>query len=49
MDWPRLLGAGVVAGGMNASAGGGSFVTLATLIASGVPSVTANATSTIAL
>ena len=47
--WPLLLGAGTLAGGMNALAGGGSFVTLATLIASGVPSVNANASSTIAL
>ncbi len=48
-NWPLLLGAGILAGGMNALAGGGSFVTLATLIASGVPSVNANASSTIAL
>lgn len=47
--WPLLLGAGALAGGMNALAGGGSFVTLAALIASGVPSVNANASSTIAL
>ena len=44
-----LLGAGALAGGMNALAGGGSFVTLAALIASGLPSVNANASSTIAL
>ena len=41
--------AGILAGAMNALAGGGSFVTLPTLIAAGVPSVQANATSTIAL
>ena len=44
-----LTGAGFLAGGMNALAGGGSFVTLAALIAAGVPSVAANASSTIAL
>ena len=47
--WLPLLGAGVLAGGMNALAGGGSFVTLAVLIASGLPSVNANASSTVAL
>jgi hypothetical protein len=44
-----LLGAGLVAGGMNALAGGGSFVSLPALIATGVPSVAANASSTVAL
>lgn len=34
---------------MNALAGGGSFVTLPTLIAAGLPSVSANASSTVAL
>lgn len=47
-DW-MLLGVGLLAGGMNALAGGGSFVTLPALIAAGVPSVAANATSTLAL
>jgi uncharacterized membrane protein YfcA len=42
-------GAGIVAGMMNALAGGGSFVTIPALIAVGVPSVTANTTSTVAL
>jgi uncharacterized protein len=48
---PLLLiaGAGVMAGMMNALAGGGSFVSLPALIAVGVPSVTANTTSTVAL
>ena len=46
---PILLGAGLLAGGMNALAGGGSFVTLTALVASGLPSVTANASSTVAL
>ena len=44
-----LFGAGMLAGGMNALAGGGSFVTLPALIAAGVPSVEANASSTVAL
>ncbi|HXP25866.1 MAG TPA: sulfite exporter TauE/SafE family protein [Steroidobacteraceae bacterium] len=42
-------GAGLIAGMMNALAGGGSFVTLPALIAVGVPSVIANTTSTVAL
>jgi uncharacterized membrane protein YfcA len=41
--------AGFVAGAMNALAGGGSFVSLPALIAAGVPSVQANASSTVAL
>src|ERR1700744_6533896 len=41
--------AGVLAGMMNALAGGGSFVSLPALIAAGVPSVNANASSTVAL
>ncbi len=44
-----LFGAGLLAGAMNALAGGGSFVTLPALIAAGVPSVGANASSTVAL
>jgi hypothetical protein len=42
-------GAGVLAGAMNALAGGGSFVTLPALIAAGVPSVQANTSSTVAM
>ncbi|RYH13160.1 MAG: sulfite exporter TauE/SafE family protein, partial [Alphaproteobacteria bacterium] len=34
---------------MNALAGGGSFITLPALIATGLPSVAANATSSVAL
>ena len=45
----ELAGAGLVAGAMNALAGGGSFVSLPALIAAGVPSVQANVTSTVAL
>jgi uncharacterized membrane protein YfcA len=41
--------AGVVAGAMNALAGGGSFVSLPALIAAGVPPVQANTSSTVAL
>ena len=46
---PLLLGAGLLAGAMNALAGGGSFVTLTAMVAAGLPSVTANASSTLAL
>jgi uncharacterized protein len=42
-------GAGLAAGAMNALAGGGSFVSLPAMIAAGVPSVQANASSTVAL
>jgi uncharacterized membrane protein YfcA len=48
-DLLLLAGAGLLAGAMNALAGGGSFVTLPVLIALGVPSVIANASSTVAL
>jgi uncharacterized protein len=41
--------AGLIAGTMNTLAGGGSFVTLPALIAAGVPSVQANASSAVAL
>src|ERR1700710_2755476 len=44
-----VAGAGLAAGAMNALAGGGSFVSLPALIALGVPSVAANASSTVAL
>ena len=44
-----IVMAGLVAGAMNALAGGGSFVSLPVLIALGVPSVAANVSSTIAL
>lgn len=48
---PYLMvsGAGLLAGAMNALAGGGSFVSLPALIFAGVPSVQANASSTVAL
>src|SRR5277367_2597572 len=44
-----IFGAGLLAGTMNALAGGGSFVTLPSLIAAGIPSVQANASSTVGL
>jgi uncharacterized membrane protein YfcA len=44
-----VFGAGMLAGTMNALAGGGSFVSLPALISVGVPSVTANASSTVGL
>jgi uncharacterized membrane protein YfcA len=44
-----VFGAGLLAGAMNALAGGGSFVTLPALIAAGVPPVLANTSSTVAL
>jgi hypothetical protein len=42
-------GAGLLGGAMNALAGGGTFATLPTLIALGLPSPIANATSNVAL
>jgi len=47
--WAVLFLAGVWAGAQNALAGGGSFVTLPTLILSGLDARAANITSTIAL
>jgi uncharacterized membrane protein YfcA len=44
-----LLAAGIAAGLINSVAGGGSFITFPTLVLTGVPSVVANATSTVAL
>jgi uncharacterized membrane protein YfcA len=44
-----LAGAGFIAGAMNALTGGGSFVSLPAMIAVGLPSVAANASSTVAL
>lgn len=41
--------AGFIAGAMNALSGGGSFVTLSALVAAGMPSLGANASSTVAL
>ncbi|MGE5537589.1 MAG: sulfite exporter TauE/SafE family protein [Gemmatimonas sp.] len=44
-----LAAAAFVAGAMNSAAGGGTFVTFPALVFTGVPSVGANATSTVAL
>jgi uncharacterized membrane protein YfcA len=49
MKWLILVLAAVAAGAVNAVAGGGTLITFPSLIAFGVPSVTANATSTVAL
>lgn len=51
-DVPYFLlpfAAGILGGAMNALAGGGTFATLPALIALGLPSTTANATSNVAL
>ena len=48
-DLPLLAAAGLLAGLMNAIAGGGSFVTFPALVLAGLPPVIANATSTVAL
>ncbi len=48
-DLLLIAAAGMLGGAMNAMAGGGSFVTLPALVAAGVPSLNANATSTVAL
>ncbi|WP_426042736.1 sulfite exporter TauE/SafE family protein [Brevundimonas sp. TWP2-3-4b1] len=44
-----LLGAGMLAGAMNAVAGGGTFVALPVLMLAGLPPTMANASSTVAL
>ena len=49
ITFAELTLAGFVAGTMNALVGGGSFVTLPTLIGSGLSSVSANASSSVAL
>jgi uncharacterized membrane protein YfcA len=41
--------AGLLAGAMNAAAGGGSFVSLPALVLAGIPALNANASSTVAL
>jgi uncharacterized protein len=48
-DLVPLAGAGLLAGAMNAIAGGGSFVSFPAMVAAGLPSVVANASSTVAL
>ncbi len=49
IDGMLLLTAGCIAGTMNALAGGGSFITFPALLLVGLPSVAANASSTVAL
>jgi uncharacterized membrane protein YfcA len=50
MAWNGMLvGAGFVAGAMNAVAGGGTFVTLPALALAGLPPTVGNASSTVAL
>lgn len=44
-----LFAAGLLAGTMNAAAGGGSFVSIPAMVATGMPAVAANASSTVAL
>jgi uncharacterized protein len=44
-----LVAAGVLAGAINAVAGGGTFLTFPALVFTGIPSVSANQTSTIAV
>ena len=44
-----LFGAAVIAGAMNSVAGGGSFITFPALVMTGIPSIVANATSTVAV
>ncbi|HRD31931.1 MAG: sulfite exporter TauE/SafE family protein [Armatimonadota bacterium] len=47
-QWALFLVAGVISGGVNAVAGGGSLVSFPILVAAGVPSVVASATNTAA-
>jgi uncharacterized membrane protein YfcA len=44
-----LIGAGLLAGGINALAGGGSLITFPSLIAIGLPTVAANVTNSVAV
>ncbi len=48
-DVPMLAAAGLLAGAMNAIAGGGSFVSFPAMVFAGLPPVLANASSTVAL
>jgi uncharacterized membrane protein YfcA len=48
-DAALLLGAGLVAGAVNAVAGGGSLITFPSLVATGLPPVVANVTNAIAV
>src|SRR4051812_40561570 len=44
-----LFAAGLLAGALNAAVGGGSFVSIPAMVFTGVPSLAANASSTVAL
>src|SRR5665213_3615348 len=46
---PLMAAAGLLAGAMNAIAGGGSFITFPVMVFAGLPPVIANASSTVAL
>jgi hypothetical protein len=48
-DFALLACAGLLAGAMNAIAGGGSFVSFPAMVAAGLPAVAANVSSTVAL
>jgi uncharacterized protein len=49
LETVALLLAGLAAGALNAAGGGGTFVALPALVAAGLPPVTANASTTVAL
>lgn len=49
LTWVLLIGAAFLAGGLNAIAGGGTFLTFPALVFTGTPPLAANATSTVAL
>lgn len=48
LEWLVLLGAGFIAGVLNAIAGGGTFISFPALVWVGVPPISANATATLA-
>lgn len=47
--WLYFVGAGIIAGAMNAIAGGGSFITFPALVLGGLPPIAANQTNSVAL
>jgi uncharacterized membrane protein YfcA len=49
LEWTVLIVAGYLAGVLNSIAGGGSFLTFPALVWAGVPPITANATSAVAV
>ena len=49
LTWCLLVGAAFLAGGLNAIAGGGTFLTFPALVFTGTTPLAANATSTVAL